>query len=501
MASSGFSDLDELGGGLVNGQSYLVHGPLGAGKTTFALQFLLEGLQAGESVALVARRSAPVVLDKARAFGFELEPFVRDGRLALFEYAPRVIESCTRLRDEREIVEELRAGLAGPRARLVLDPVTPLLAGSSVGSAAFRARALTQGFSQLGATTLLLCDTPEDQDAVAGFRDLVYGSLRFEPALDGSSARIVPEQLPGARLAAVSFEIEPAVGLVSAQQGSLGPGSSARTLLLIVPDRAERARLTALLETEHRVEPAEDAAEGLARMSAAPPDLVLIEKAAGSVDGAEFCRKLRASGVNVPIVLLTDRVRRVRDRVALLSAGADECLERPVDPRLLKLKVRGLLGRYNGKRDRLVGPRAAGAGAAAERDGVTSTRDLEYFVARVEREAESARELGLAFSVVAVTPRPGGDMRALGERVASLVREYDLVCLGQDVALVLLAETDESGLGVFLERLGRSGASGAAHTDHRSFHPAEVDGGGVLQWVRERAQEAQRRSFPRAINA
>jgi DNA-binding response OmpR family regulator len=501
MASSGFSDLDELGGGLVNGQSYLVHGPLGSGKTTFALQFLLEGLRAGEAVALVARRSAPVVLGKARAFGFELEPFVRDGRLALFEYAPRVIESCTRLRDEREIVEELRADLAGPRTRLVLDPVTPLLAGSSTGSAAFRARALTQGFSQLGATTLLLCDTPEDHDAVAGFRDLVYGSLRFEPALDGSSARIVPEQLPGARLAAVAFEIEQAVGLAPAQRGGPGPGSSARMLLLVVPNRGERARLAELLGAEHRVELAEDAAEGLARMSAAPPDLVLIEKDAGSVDGAEFCRKLRASGVNVPIVLLTDRVRRVRDRVALLSAGADECLERPVDPRLLKLKVRGLLGRYDGKRDRLVGPRPPGAPAVAERDGVTSTRDLEYFVARVEREVASARELGLPFSVVAVKPPPNGDMRDLGERVERLVREYDLVCLGHEVALVLLAETDDGGLRVFLERLARSGAHGEAHADHRSFHPTEVDGAGVLQWVRERAEEVQRRPFPRALNA
>src|SRR4029453_7032941 len=151
MTSSGFSDLDELGGGLGNGPPYLVPRPLGGGKTPFALQFLLAGLQAGESVALVARRSAPVVLDKARAFGFELEPFVRDGGLALFEYAPRVIESCTRLRDEREIVEELRAGLAGPRARLVLDPVTPLLAGSSGGGAGFPAGALTPGFSAPGA--------------------------------------------------------------------------------------------------------------------------------------------------------------------------------------------------------------------------------------------------------------------------------------------------------------------------------------------------------------
>ena len=192
MASSGFSDLDELGGGLVNGQSYLVHGPLGAGKTTFALQFLLEGLQAGESVALVARRSAPVVLDKARAFGFELEPFVRDGRLALFEYAPRVIESCTRLRDEREIVEELRAGLSGPRARLLLDPVTPLLAGSSVGAPLPRAPRPRD--SRTSARPHCCCATaggrtrsPDSATALA--RPVRVGA-------DGL-ARIVPEQLPG----------------------------------------------------------------------------------------------------------------------------------------------------------------------------------------------------------------------------------------------------------------------------------------------------------------
>ena len=193
----------------------------------------------------------------------------------------------------------------------------------------------------------------------------------------------------------------------------------------------------------------------------------------------------------MPIVLLTDRVRRVRDRVALLSAGADECLERPVDPRLLKLKVRGLLGRYDGKRDRLVGPRPAGAGAAAERDGVTSTRDLEYFVARVEREAESARELGLAFAVVAVTPRPGGDMWVLGGRVASLVREYDLLCLGQDVAMVLLAETDERGPGVCAERLRPPGACGRAHTAPPSLPPAGGRRGACCGYAC--AQEAQRR--------
>ena len=325
MLSSGFAGFDELGGGLVRGQSYLIHGPLGSGKTTFALQFLLAGLQAQENAALVTRRAAPLVLEKALAFGFDLKPYVRDGRLALFEYAPRVIENCTRLREEREIVDELRAALEGETRRLVLDPAAPLLAGTLAGGAAFRARTLTQEFGQLGASTLLLCDTPDDQEGVAAFRDLVYGSLRFEPAADGAAARVVPEQLPGARLDAVEFAIERGVGLAPVAPRGASLGAAARTLLLILRDRAERERLSRLLAAEHQVEVVEDAAEGLARMSATPPDLVLVDREAGSIDGAEFCRKLRESGVNVPIVLLADRVRRVRDRVALLSAGADEC--------------------------------------------------------------------------------------------------------------------------------------------------------------------------------
>ncbi len=47
--SCGVSGLDEiLGGGLISGSSYLVRGGPGTGKTTLALQFLLEGIAEGE---------------------------------------------------------------------------------------------------------------------------------------------------------------------------------------------------------------------------------------------------------------------------------------------------------------------------------------------------------------------------------------------------------------------------------------------------------------------
>ena len=47
--STGVAGLDKiLGGGLPLGQLYLVDGSPGVGKTTIAVQFLMEGVRAGE---------------------------------------------------------------------------------------------------------------------------------------------------------------------------------------------------------------------------------------------------------------------------------------------------------------------------------------------------------------------------------------------------------------------------------------------------------------------
>lgn len=52
--SSGITGLDDiLGGGVPEGQMYLIRGDPGAGKTTFAMQFMMEGARRGEKCLYV----------------------------------------------------------------------------------------------------------------------------------------------------------------------------------------------------------------------------------------------------------------------------------------------------------------------------------------------------------------------------------------------------------------------------------------------------------------
>jgi two-component system response regulator MprA len=90
-----------------------------------------------------------------------------------------------------------------------------------------------------------------------------------------------------------------------------------------------------------------EAADGEAALQMArteEPDAVVLDVGMPRVDGLVVCRRLRAAGSAIPILVLTAR-HQVTDRVAGLDAGADDYLVKPFALEELLARLRALLRR------------------------------------------------------------------------------------------------------------------------------------------------------------
>jgi two-component system response regulator MprA len=79
-------------------------------------------------------------------------------------------------------------------------------------------------------------------------------------------------------------------------------------------------------------------------LSAAPPELIVLDVSMPGLDGLAVCRRLRAKGVTVPVLMLTAR-DAVADRVSGLEAGADDYLVKPFAVEELIARLRALARR------------------------------------------------------------------------------------------------------------------------------------------------------------
>lgn len=76
----------------------------------------------------------------------------------------------------------------------------------------------------------------------------------------------------------------------------------------------------------------------------AVPDVLVLDVMLPDINGLDLCRKLRALGSNVAILMLTARGDPM-DRVLGLELGADDYLGKPFEPRELIARVRALARR------------------------------------------------------------------------------------------------------------------------------------------------------------
>ena len=74
------------------------------------------------------------------------------------------------------------------------------------------------------------------------------------------------------------------------------------------------------------------------------PDLMVLDLMLPRMSGLELCRKLRAEGAQLPILMLTARSEE-SDRVLGLDLGADDYVAKPFSVRELMARVRALLRR------------------------------------------------------------------------------------------------------------------------------------------------------------
>src|ERR671938_25911 len=120
------------------------------------------------------------------------------------------------------------------------------------------------------------------------------------------------------------------------------PDSS--TILLVDDEDSVQKLLSYPLERDgFRVLAAKDGDEALAKFSAEPVDLVVLDLMLPKLDGLEVCKRLRAQST-VPIIMLTARDDEL-DKVLGLELGADDYITKPFSIREFRSRVRALLRR------------------------------------------------------------------------------------------------------------------------------------------------------------
>jgi two-component system OmpR family response regulator len=115
--------------------------------------------------------------------------------------------------------------------------------------------------------------------------------------------------------------------------------------VMLVEDDARLAALVMeyLNGYEFEVELVTRGDEALARFQASQPDLVVLDLMLPGTDGMVVCRQLRAVS-DVPILILTAREDSY-DEVSGLEQGADDFVNKPVQPRVLLARLRALARR------------------------------------------------------------------------------------------------------------------------------------------------------------
>jgi circadian clock protein KaiC len=193
--SCGIPELDEMmGGGIPEGDSLLVAGSSGSGKSLLGTKFIVEGLRQGEPgiVAMFEERPDEYA-ERAASFGLDLNTPQKEGKLKLVYIRPLDLSVDETVREILDTVQQMGA------KRVVIDS----LAGFEMALApSFRTDFRESLYRMIGALTRLgvtILSTVEIQEVFTGFTLSAYAisflsddilRLRFV-SIDGQLRKLV----------------------------------------------------------------------------------------------------------------------------------------------------------------------------------------------------------------------------------------------------------------------------------------------------------------------
>ena len=163
--SMGIPELDKMmGGGVLEGDSLLIAGPSGTGKTALATQFIAAGLRNGEPAIMAIFEERPKgYTDRAHSFGLNLKTPQEKGNLEIIYLRPLDLSVDEIMQEILDAVERVGA------KRLVIDSLVSLEMALAPGFREDFRESLYRLIVALTGAGVTILSTVEVEDSFTGF--------------------------------------------------------------------------------------------------------------------------------------------------------------------------------------------------------------------------------------------------------------------------------------------------------------------------------------------